>query len=247
MKYSPTLDVKFFNSTLNVLKARDFVWYHILPYLCLLGIFTNILNTIVFSHRSKLKNPIYNFFLLHSVTNLAYVTVTFCYFYFVRHFFQINGYTEQVFEMYFMVLLKTVLGVFMMFIELIIAIQRLSIVANYKERLKFGRKSIIFFFFVALVSQLPFLFSNEIVKSDELTGEDDLEPSYEIVASESGKSRLLSILNMIVFIFRGIAAPCLLLVVNVTMLVKYRQQLQRKSTLKFCDSYMNEGKTKIFE
>ena len=69
---SPVVDEQS-QSTKNIIYAYGFFYTFIVPFICLFGIITNILNIIVFSN-NKLKDESYKYLKMNAFSNMFYLS-----------------------------------------------------------------------------------------------------------------------------------------------------------------------------
>ena len=211
------------------LGIKAFIWAHVLPYICLLGVLTNILNVIIFSNRRKLANSIYNSMLAHSLSNTAYLAFSFAYFFGANKIYKQDSYLSKLLEFYLLRAFTTTMAIFMIFLDIQIAIKRLLIVTNYSKsilsKLDF-RILISLFLALSVATQIPFILSNEIRQSS-----DNSSSRYEIVVSSFGKTPVSYAAQMSFFIFRGLLAPIFLCIVNIIMMFRYKNYIHNKLNL----------------
>ena len=120
---------------INFLHLQVVVWHYILPLICFIGVLTNIVNIVVYSNQSQLKNSIYRYMLLHSICALFHVFISFLYFFNKNDilgmgYFKKRSYFYKFFEMYFFISITTLLSLFLILVELTISLKRMLIVLN---------------------------------------------------------------------------------------------------------------------
>ena len=149
----------------SLLHLKDFWWTFILPAICLFGLFTNLVNVLVFL-KLKSKNPIYKLMLTNSFSNFIYSFI--CFFVFMmrcgRYCSLQHLYWVKLYEKYLFYYFTSVLGFFNILVEIVIAIQRYFIVANknFTKRVK-TRTIILGLFLISLVVYTPNIFYRRIV------------------------------------------------------------------------------------
>lgn len=212
----------------DTVKVKDFWWTFILPLICAFGFFTNLINIVVFL-KLKSKNPIYKLMLSNSITNFFYSLI--CFFVFIMRCGQYctiqNTYWVKVYEKYLFYYLTSALGLFNIFIEVCVAIQRYLIVANKNLPKKLPIKIIILVLFIlSLVLYTPNMFYRQIV----LVQNDNLTSAYIIQTSKDqyvAKCILTVISGM-----RGLLILFLLLIINLLLLHRFKYQVEKKNHIK---------------
>lgn len=232
----------------NLFAYKLFIWRFILPPICMVGILTNIVNVVVFSNKS-LKNSIYKFMFVHSIADLAYLTISFFYF-FVKYTLLNNYYSSETFlmnlyDLYAYTTLATILAMFMLIIEMLVSIKRLLIVSNINLTLKMKIKWIVLMCFalsLALNFQLPLGTSIVSAQSNQTTNSSQ---RYFIVYNWFGESNWYRYSFTLSSIVRGLIIPIVAFFVNVSMAIKFRSILRRKNLLKNQNS--NQSINDFFE
>lgn len=211
----------------------------VLSCLCFFGVVTNTMNVIVFSHRDKLKNNIYRYFLWHSLVDLVYLTI--CFIRFViksetLHSIHYNYWT-QIFDAYAYKYLASSLAILMIFIELIIAIKRLLIITNTNITFKLRLRTVVMIATLAAIGTfLPLGLFIKVVDEKYVSWElknsvgQTKIISYYVVIYEQNSSIHKTLISWGA-IFRAIVAPLMLIIANITIMIKFRQVFNRKKWL----------------
>ena len=210
---------------IEVARLKDFVWQHILPYMCLIGIFANTLNIMVFRQRIHGQKSVYKYLLTHSIAELLYLTISFVYFFFVKKFFAPTSYFARINELYSMQILTSMLAMFMITVELLVMTKCLMIVSNGKFKNKFGfEMAIIGLIAFAILSELPYIIISS-VRLDHKNS-DNTHQRYQIEYKHTSKSRgIFLALNIAWSLTRGLFIPLALLVVCLATVIKYKSRL----------------------
>lgn len=222
---------------ISVILIKDFVWQYILPYICLLAFLFNLINIIVFSSK-KLENPVSKYLLCHSMFECVYALLSFAYF-FTKHVIQVPScsYLVNFMEFYFIQLMTTSIAIFLIIIEILIALNRLLVIFYSKitNKLNFNLTSMIILFTFSVFSQYPVYLSRSIKLNANFTSSSinycQRNESYEIRPSAFMTSTTYKLIYSIVSYLRGLLAPLALLVINTLICMKFRAHLKKKMTL----------------
>ena len=222
----------------KVLAFKDFIWYQLIPGICVFGIVTNFISILIF-RRSELKNSVYRYMLFHSIAALVHLTVSLIH-YSVFWFSSMRflTYFGKFIEFQAFMNLSTSIGLFMILIELTIAFKRFLIVTNYNITLKIRfRTLIIIYLLVIMFAQIPslkFLFQDFSKFVDESEKKNKHVPTayFELLSRELSQNTFLNVSYSFISLFRGIIAPALLFLVNFVITVLFRRQMKKKSLLK---------------
>ena len=215
---------------------RDFVWKNVLPYICLVGIFTNAINFSIFS-RIKSKNTIYKFFILHSAADFVYFLLSFVYF-FLKYSLKMPScsYIVNVIDLYLFSISTTALAFYLLLVEIMIAFKRLLIVLNLNQnvRVNFKSSTIVILFF-SILTQVPYMLTREIRtiqtnNSSEQSISDKLSCSvdsrFEIERNAIYDTRSYRYASSFINLFRGVIAPAALLSLNILLCYKYKREIR---------------------
>ena len=222
---------------------KNFVWTRILPSVCLIGIVTNIINIIVFSQRKKLQNSIYRYFQWHSIFDLVYLSLCL-----VRFILKTEAFGDtksslwvQIYDVYVYAYITSSLAISMILIELIIATKRLLIIMNFNLTINIKFRSVIALCVgLSLVSIISLPLSLRVVnqKNCNYTVERirclNLSADtfgYAITQEKVPHVDLLKGLYAGVFVFRGMMAPLILILLNIAIAIKFRKLCAQKKIL----------------
>ncbi len=232
---------------MDISVIRNWLWKYVMPYLCLFGILTNLINVVIFNNR-RLTNSIYKFFLIHSIIDLIYLLLSFVYFFskysstsFIIHQSSCLSYLINFIELYVFYILTSSLAIMLIFVEIIIALKRLFIVANLNLRIHF-KLCLISLFSFSILLQIPYSLSRQIVLSSSFKN-NSINSSFSLSSSSSSKSYIIvtnEFANQHVYmiaysvsnICRGLVAPVVLLILNLLICFKYKKQIRKKMQMK---------------
>ena len=241
----------------HVLAIRQFVWTYILPSICFIGLFTNATNIIVFAQTKTLKNKIYRYFLSHSIADFIYIALCLARFAIKLSDKLHYSYWGQIFELIAYRYLTGALPLFMIFLELTIATKRLLMILNINLTIKLKVKTNVFIFgTISLILLLPLAFSTRIVDQNSCKFTYFLSKcsnhSSSVFALTEENVPYVTFLKRtysVVFSFRGLVAPLVLLLVNIGIIIKFRQHCRKKSILTRSSTrfdLLNKGKHYFF-
>ena len=120
----------------NIDTYLDIYWTFILPVICLFSIVTNLINIKVF-YALKSKNIIYKYMLYNSLSNVAYLlTVVFVFVIKCGRFCEDlkDSYIAKVYHQYIFIFLSNSLGLFCLFTEIVISMQRIIFIKNVSRK-----------------------------------------------------------------------------------------------------------------
>jgi hypothetical protein len=211
----------------DTIKIKDFSWTFILPSICLFGFFTNLINIIVFL-KLKSKNPIYKLMLSNSISNFFYSLI--CFFVFIMRCGQYctiqNTYWVKIYEKYLFYYLTSVLGLFNIFIEVCVAIQRYMIVANKSLPKKLPIRLIILVLFIlSLVLYTPNMFYRQIISVKN-------HNSTSFIIQTSNDQYIAKLILTVISGMRGLLILFLLLIINLLLLHRFKYQVEKKKHIK---------------
>lgn len=233
---------------ININVFKDNVWQYFLPYVCLLAFLFNLINICVFSSK-KLKNPIYNYFLCHSMFECIYAILSFSHF-FIKHAIKVPScsYLVNFVEHYFMNLATTSLAIFLIFIEILISLNRLLVIfySRCAYKVHFSLQLIALFGALSVLSQYPVYKSRTIRLQSNFSSSSSISchqnRSYEIYQNYYIRTKSYKIVYSFMTYFRGLLAPLILMVINTIICIKFRKQIRKKSYLRKSQS----GKLEIY-
>lgn len=223
----------------SIYQFKDFIWQYLMPYICLLGFIFNIINIIVFSSKN-LKNPIYKYFMCHSVFECIYALLSFAH-YFTKHVIKVPSCSIIVnfIEFYFINLVTTSIAIFLILIEILIALNRLKAIFYLKCRSKLDFKPtlIIILLTLSILSQYPVFKSRSIELQSNSSSSNSTDfcsenKSYTIHSNEFVMSKAYKLTYSAISYFRGLVAPLILLTINIIICVNLKTQMRKKITLK---------------
>jgi hypothetical protein len=233
------------NQELDTLfQIKDFWWTFVLPAICLFGFLTNLVNIVVFV-QLKSKNPIYKLMLTNSVSNFIYSFI--CFFVFMmrcgRYCSIQNMYWVKFYEKYMFFYFTSCLGLFNVFIELLVSIQRYYIVTKPELKQKFSwRYAVIILFLFSLAIYTPNIAYRQIVHLDSFSNATSLNSTFNFYLIQNDNSNQIA-KQMIMFVsgLRGVLVLILLFVVNLLLLHRFRYQVDKKAHIKSIISKENSN------
>lgn len=219
------------NETLNVKSSNFYIdWFEVtLCTLCFLGTFTSILNIIIFLNK-KLKDQTYNYMLVISMVDFAYITIIgFEITFKCGSFCDIlkNSYATQVYTLWFADYLTSCLAIMNILIELFVSIQRLFIILNKKflQNVSF-RIVLILISLVSIVYYIPVLFVRKIAHDPSLN-------IFKIVFTEFGDSNFGKSVPSVLSMIRLFFVLVCLSIVNFITFIEFKKHFSKKKKLKF--------------
>lgn len=192
---------------------------------CALGIVTNLINVLVFAN-PKLKDPIYKYMQIKSLSNLAYLTLSF-----VNQF--LNScvlcswsvtYWVNVFYLVSGLYIQSCLIVFRVLIEIVISIHIYSILVNRIWLNKISIKLIcptLLIISLVYYAQKPFACFITLIPNTSF---------YYVAYSTFGLTRVNYILNIVQGVVRVFLTVVVLTVLNVINVIKFRQRVKTQNS-----------------
>lgn len=243
---------------MNQTELKELTFKYMMPSICMLGVATNIINVVAFSDK-KLKINIYVYMLVHSIGNLFYLLFSFGHFFMKYTLGMQKTHTKfiSLYEGFIFLNLTTMIAIFLINIELFIAFKRLLIVVNYNLKFKLSFRSVILLFALAgFLLQLPNVF-NQTIKSShqhlesnlsnhsakaravlaawlnktQFISNSSIDKYYDSASQRFNQSMFYKFTYTFTMTFRGIIAPCSLLLINVIMAIKLRMRMKIKARL----------------
>ena len=219
---------------MSIQELRDLVWSHFLPYLCLFGILCNLFNVLIFVNKKLKSSSTYTYFLIHSFFDLVYFLLSFLYF-FTKHTLMIPecSYLVNFIEFHLFLLLSTAVAIFLIFMEIVIALDRLFIITGVKgAKIKaHTNKIIMILFIISILTQYPTYKASSIVQTRGInsnSSERCSNVSYTLKDTEFLDSNIYKFSYTIATYFRGLIAPVMLLIINAAICVKFRRRINKK-------------------
>lgn len=213
------------NSSASLNTTIDFIYTFVIPSICFCGILANALNLFILNDPS-LKNVIYKYLVINAISNLFYYTI--CFFIFLPRcgsFCTIShSYPPQFYLYLFYNYLKNIASYASILIELLVSLQRLAFVLNI-QNFNINKSCFISMVLIAISSilNLPLLLS----KSLKFTSH------YLVVLNEFGQSELGKSLVIVISVTRGFVLISAILVANVVTVIKLKQRMDIKRSMRF--------------
>ena len=236
---------------------REMAWKYFMPLICLLGLVANLINVAVFSNRRKLKNSIYKYLQSHATAELVYFGIAFVHFatrLTLNTGFEANR-LARLYQLYVYLYLNTAFSVYLMLLEILITLKRLFIIANTTKRKRaFKFDYFLKLFLLFLVSLLvcgPMLLHKSVnrvdikpsklfvdthcVASFNLTQQSTATAvpfHYALKTTSIGNEWAFKLVMFLLFILRGFFLPLVFLFINILIIRKFKQQLQKRAKIK---------------
>ena len=225
------LEVIGYNESFTFFEAKSIIWDGVFSSICIFGILGNIVSIIVLSQRNILKNIVYKFFLasvilsgLHDLMGLIFFTI-------IKNKFHSHSYLLKFYLLYVFGIGMATLNSTIMFNVIMISVKRLFIVINVDRAPRIGFIGVLIVgFVVSLLLQTPAVLSKQIFKLS--TRQNDSAELWEIGPTSFGQSHVIVVVHYLLFCFRGLFLPSLVLILNIVMIIKYRAQLKKKLLMK---------------
>ena len=217
--------------------SYEIFWLFIVPCLCLFGTITNLISVLTLA-RLKKKNHVYKFMLASSFANFLYMFL--CGFIFLlkcNRLCSINQNTLAIVLYSYLIwdYFTSSLAILISLIEIVMCLQRFSIISNSK-RFKFENFRVIFPIIVvfSLLNYLPRLFFKEI---------NALSDGYALVNTKLSKQMFGIILDLLMSAVRGPILLCLIFIINVLTAIQFASLMKKKKKL----NERNKQKGKIIK
>lgn len=234
---------------------REMAWKYLMPLICLLGFVANLINVFVFSNRRKLKNSIYKYLYSHAAVELIYFGIAFVHFasrLVLDTRFEANQ-LARLYQLYIYLYLNTSLAVYLMLLEILITLKRLFIIVNMKRRRLFGFNyyyylKLSLLFILSLLLCGPMLLHKSVhrvdIKPSKLFVDKSLhcgmnltQPSvtpfhFSLKTTTIGDQLTFKLIMFLLFILRGFFLPLLFLFINIWIIKKFKQQLEKRAKIK---------------
>ena len=221
-------------------RLKDFVWQHILPYMCLLGIFANFLNILVFLS-PKLKDSTFKLMMANSFVEIAFLVISglgisiFCGTPCLSNYFTYLG---QILSIWFVNYIGRSMAVLSTLIEIFISFQRLMLIKNIRFLKDVSViKVLVVLTIISLIYYLPAFFSAKIGQSlyplvfFPNSTQIDFSRSklvYVSVFTDFGNSHLGKILLATITIVRMFFATFVLLLINILSALEFKERIKKK-------------------
>ena len=210
---------------------KNLCWSYVLPVICLIGIGTNLLSSLVFSNKSLQKHDIYRYLKAHSTIQVIFLVLSLIYF--VAYALYEGSFYLKLFDFMSQKYLTSVLALLMVCIEFLITIKRVLMIFNLSITIKISlRVTLLIYFILCLIVHLPVLIAIKIetVRSPNNCSHLTINANqsrqkiiYEI-AFQSNNSKLFKSLLSIPIFIRGALLQIILLISNLIILIDYRKK-----------------------
>ena len=223
---------------MSIYQLKELVWTYFLPLMCLFGMLTNSINYKVFSQRRKmyLRNRMHQYFQFDSAVEFVYLLICLIYFILKSKYFPLLRYHYIVvcYEKYVYFYLATSLAFLMIFLRVFISVKRFLIATHSGIFLKTVHfyKVVLTFALISLVLDLPTIFNIAIVSrvNKTLTAISVFNYSstigFELSYKRIESSVILTTLNLSTYTLRGLVAPAVLFMLNITTLKILDQKIR---------------------
>lgn len=243
-------------------EMRWFIWIYWMPFLCLFGLLTNLINVRVFADRRHLKTSIHICFLVHSTFELVYLSISFTHFLCKLIFgHQFKMYLlNKLFHFYIYFFLNSVIGLFLLFVEVIITLKRLFLIRNYsssssllfKHKIMSLKHTFCFLFALSFLIHLPLIFYKKVKKipiSDSLFNSSSTSSTlseivyfYEIEKTRLGDNFVYKLHLFSIFLVRGIIVPIVFLALNRIVVKELRIHMNKRRHMNRLCSRVDQSK-----
>jgi len=210
----------------------EIYWTFLIPFICFFGTITNTISVVCLI---KIPNNVQNgsmfkFMLSNSAINAVYEFL--CGFIFLLRCGSLCNTNISHLELiiYNFVIwdyLTSSMAILVNFNEIIMCIQRYSVIVNWK-RFQFKRFNIIFsvLIFLSLIVYLPRLFFRTINKKGSFNGE------YQLVNTEFKSNTIGFLLDILVSVIRGPVCLIIIITINILTGIKFVKLIKKKKALK---------------
>lgn len=199
-----------------------YTWTKVLA--CFFGILTNLINTLVFANRKKLKNQNYVYMLSNSIVNLIYLIISLMGSFFTNCSVcdSSTTYFATLYSIGAIYYFTSCLAIFRILVEIVLSANTYCILTNSTWLSKLSPKLVLpILFVVALLVYAQQPFANQIFASSQ--GE-----KYAIRASDFGNSVLGKTIAIIQASFRILLIVIVLNFLNIANLYKFRKRFNAK-------------------
>ena len=233
-----------FNSTLPILEPNINIFEFIFSGLSLTGTVTSFVNTMLF-FKLRLKDNVYIYYLISSIVDFSYMFI-------ISFDVLLNCGTpcdllkgcnlgKIIYTIVLDDYLTSCLAIYNLIVELFITIQRYFLISKQKSlqnQKPFNLMLLISI--VSLVYYSPVLFLKKIIYSDSI--------GYQLVYTNLGNSNAGRIIPIFLSIIRLFIGSCLLLIINIFTVIKFKVYLKEKNLIKAAEFSSNlniEGRQNV--
>jgi hypothetical protein len=214
-------------------------WYlYLRPFICIFGLISNTINSIIFYFSPKLKHSTYRLMLIISIVDFFYLTIllTSSFISDCRDFCLNMRYRYEVrqFELFAEDYFSSCLALFVIFIEIILSVKRYLIMSNsHKYRSEFQNNiTLAIVFLVSIVYYMPVIFVKEIVISPENFIKNNNKTAYVLVKSGFGKTKFGKALPVVLASIRLVLASLILGAINILTTIRFKYRIKYKGKVK---------------
>lgn len=214
-------------------------WYFYLrPFICIFGLLSNIVNSIIFYFSPKLKHSTYRLMLVISIVDIFYLSIlltsTFisdCRQYCIHMRYRYN---VKQFELYAEDYFSSCLALFVIFIEIMLSTKRYLIMSNSRKfRSEFYNNiTLAMAFLVSLIYYIPVIYVKEIIESPMDFEKNNNRTAFILIKSSFGKSNVGKAIPVILASIRLVLATILLSAINVLTTLRFKYRIKHKGKVK---------------
>lgn len=224
-----------FNSTLPIEEPNIKVAEFFFSALSLIGATTSFINTILFLNL-RLKDNVYKYYLISSIVDFSYMLIisfdvllncgTPC------DLLNGNSLEKTIYTIVFDDYLTSCLAIFNLIVELFVTIQRYLLISKHKTlQNQKPFRLMLLISVVSLVYYLPVLCLKKIIYSEN--------NGYKLVYTSLGDSKIGRIIPIFLSTIRFFIGSCLLLIINIFTVIKFKVYLREKNLIKAAEFSSN--------
>ena len=209
----------------------------IIPVICSFGIFTNILNIMVFLS-PKLKDQSFKYLLAISISDLIYLSICSITFYiFCASFCSFNQtLASKIVNLYLFDYFTSCLAIYSILIEIFLSLQRFFILINKPLSKKFTFKTVLVtLFLISIIYYFPIILLKDIVTSVDRQNSTlsnvsyaSFKPSYSLVNSDIGKTSVGEVFPRVLTLIRIICVSLLLPIINTLIVIQFKKRFGKR-------------------
>lgn len=227
--------LQIYNSTVEFsTRYSDILYFYCIPPFSVFGIILKLISTHILIRllkHTKNYGRMYNYMINNEIAAaflaflLAFTSLYRCGIYCSLAY----NYYSKLFELIFWIYTSNVLQLFMTFLEISFAIDRL-LAFSPKERtsMKFRYKMIIMLVLSIIISLPNYLISRSIFPVGTLNGQEVL---YAIKNNGLIQSEYWTVGLLVLLLLRGPVLYMTLLIINIVIVIKFKKQQKKRSTL----------------
>jgi hypothetical protein len=220
----------------NMVYVLQFFHNYIVTFICLFGILTNTLTIIVLNSKNMKKRKIFKLMIYEACFKILYLIQIFFIFtkYNIHTAYSFErSHFANVYQLYCIDYLTSCLAISFILIEIVISIKQYNIVKNsklFKDEFRTG-KIMLCIITASLFYYMPVFFIKTI-KSEIDKDDADEGLLYKVVHTDFGTTFIAKIMLISMKFIRGPIFLTILLSINITMMWKFNQQMERKKGIK---------------